>query len=864
MAERDDKKDLAPTLPSSPGSEATLLSGETQFRRLARGAVVGRYFVLDLVGEGGMGAVYSAYDPDLGRKVAIKLLKLSGEKVEDSRARLLREAQAMARLSHPNVLPVFDAGLLGEQLFVAMELVEGTTLWGWLSQRRRRRSDILRVFIAAGEGLAAAHAAGLIHRDFKPDNILLGKEGRPRVTDFGLAHVEGVEEPSVVRRAGGGGIAAGTSQTVAGEVAGTPAYMAPEQFAGAATDARTDQFAFCVALWEALTGERPFAGDAFWSIRRSVLAGVPRPPPRGAALPRALKRILLRGLARSPDARFPSMVELLDALRGVRDRWLIARRLAGWVVAAAVLGGVSGFALWRHHQEQARCAHEAEAVAGAAWTSQRRNEVATALAGAKLSDQAVQSVLSDLDERFRDWTTAQAAACEAARTSRDGSALALRCLERRELRAEAVTRLLAQPSQQLAGSVDALLDGLRRPSDCLARTATPASPPRQDLRWLRAADEECSALSSSDRYDEVLECVAVPLKQARALGAAAEAADLELVQALAQLNGKGPDGVLPMLLEAMRDADAASYDELSLEVRIRLMSYYTIYVSRLGDAEAMALDADAWLRRLGSPPWLDLELTDTRADLASYQRHDADAVALYRRAIVLGEQVYGSKSAELGYRHNNLASQFTATGHHAEATLECEAAIRIIEGAAVHSPVNLATAWTNLAINRAYQGQLDTARAAIDRSDEILAAAGSQAAPYLVWNKELRAEVQEWAGDLGAASRLFDEALAHRELLEPSTAAAALAGRARILVSQGRGAEALPIAEEAEKLVHESPDRLALMQAQLGLSCALWATGQHERALAMAAEALTNSAGPEDGFMRGRVEAWVAARKREK
>jgi serine/threonine protein kinase len=231
---------------------------------LGRGDRLGRYVIIDLLGSGGMGVVYTAYDPDLDRRVALKLLRPDRGPSwgETGRLRLLREAQAIARLSHPNVIAVYDAGSFGDQVFVAMEFIEGGTLRQWLEERPPWR-EVLDRFLLAGRGLAAAHAAGLVHRDFKPDNVLLSRDGRVRVMDFGLARPIG--EPSRMEEwrapAGSGGNLA-SPLTQWGEALGTPGYMAPEQLRGEASDARSDQFSFCVSLYEALYGERPFLGDS--------------------------------------------------------------------------------------------------------------------------------------------------------------------------------------------------------------------------------------------------------------------------------------------------------------------------------------------------------------------------------------------------------------------------------------------------------------------------------------------------------------------------------------------------------------------------------------------------------------------------
>src|SRR4051812_10268762 len=247
---------LGPQPPRQPGEP------------LPRGSAVGRYVVLERIGSGGMGVVYAAYDPELDRKVALKLLRPDRAGAAGEAAlRLQRGAQAIARLSDPHVVAVYDAGTFGDQVFVAMELMEGRTLRQWLGEGKRGWREIVDVFVAAGRGLAAAHAAGLVHRDFKPDNVLLGTDGRVKVADFGLARPVGDADPgggeaALMESPGSRGLLA-TPLTEWGVAMGTPAYMAPEQLRGERADARSDQFSFCVALWEALYGRKPFAGESF-------------------------------------------------------------------------------------------------------------------------------------------------------------------------------------------------------------------------------------------------------------------------------------------------------------------------------------------------------------------------------------------------------------------------------------------------------------------------------------------------------------------------------------------------------------------------------------------------------------------------
>ncbi len=325
-------------LARSAGPEAPAPGGEP----------AGRYEILEPIGAGGMGVVYAARDQKLRRTVALKTLQPggTGEATEARmRERLLREARAMARLSHPNVLAVYDVGELDGQVFLAMELVEGRTLTAWLREERRSWREVLGVFLDAARGLAAAHAAGLIHRDFKPDNVLVGADGRVRVTDFGLASVLA---PVPGDRVGDGDFQPTRSVTVTA-LAGSPAYMAPEQLRGEPVDARADVFGYCVALYEALHGERPFRGDSLAELEGAIRRGEVHRPWRGSGVPSWLRRALLRGLRHEPEERFQSMDALLAALeRGRRSaRWRTVGAAA--LVALAVVALLGG-ARWRAQQ----------------------------------------------------------------------------------------------------------------------------------------------------------------------------------------------------------------------------------------------------------------------------------------------------------------------------------------------------------------------------------------------------------------------------------------------------------------------------------------------------------------------------------
>jgi WD40 repeat protein/tRNA A-37 threonylcarbamoyl transferase component Bud32 len=360
--------------------------GAGRARTLEAGEAIARFTVLRKLGEGGMGIVYAAYDDELDRKIAIKVVR--AERVDElTRARVLREAQAMAKLSHPNVVQIYDVGVHHEQVYVAMEFVAGPTLAAWTkvwteqaaAGGRAAWPEILAHYVEAGRGLAAAHAVGLVHRDFKPVNAIVGEDGRVRVLDFGIARPIAPREASLglvaetrtgpspalrlVEGEGDTNVSGTGTLTKTGALVGTPAYMSPEQFAGGAVDARSDQFGFCVALWEALHGERPFEGRTPGALLFAMQSGEIRSPPSsgpGAVVPSWLRERIRRGLACEPDERWPSMDALLAALLDdpAHRRRRAAKLVLGVGLALALVSGAFAFA----HVQQV----EAEATTAAA------------------------------------------------------------------------------------------------------------------------------------------------------------------------------------------------------------------------------------------------------------------------------------------------------------------------------------------------------------------------------------------------------------------------------------------------------------------------------------------------------------------
>ena len=342
--ERDERALLAAHLNTCDPCCTFVAALDPETRPGGAGLRVDRYDLGELLGAGAMGLVYAAYDPRLERRVAVKLLRTPGS--PDERAalsrRMWREACAMAQLSHPNVVTVFDVGVVDDRVFIAMELVSGQSLSAWCRAAPRTLEQRVAVLLAAGDGLAAIHGAGLVHRDFKPDNVLIDGAGRARVSDFGIAAAVGdsvelaasTPTPTLLDRL-----------TMTRSLLGTPAYMAPEQLDGFVADARSDQFGFCVALYESAFDARPFAGTTVLDRRAAIEAGAIRAPLRRDRAARRVFEVVRRGLAVDPAARYPSMRALLDELgpprRSSRAPWLAA------VAAVAMLAAATAYVLGR-------------------------------------------------------------------------------------------------------------------------------------------------------------------------------------------------------------------------------------------------------------------------------------------------------------------------------------------------------------------------------------------------------------------------------------------------------------------------------------------------------------------------------------
>jgi serine/threonine protein kinase/tetratricopeptide (TPR) repeat protein len=852
---------------------------------LARGAAIGRYMVLGLVGRGGMGDVYVAHDPKLARKVAVKLVRTRGEGgVEDaaSRMRLLREAQAIAKLSHPNVVVVHDVGTFRDHVFVAMEFVEGQTVAGWLHAAPRAWPEVLAVYQAAGRGLAAAHQAGMVHRDFKPENVMVGRDGQVRVMDFGLARQvpadgggdgEGVRDGDgaanrTVSGASGDSTAPDAEQsldatmriggrvpaqprspseramlrdklTQTGMMVGTPAYMAPEQFVSRPTDARSDQFSFCVALYEGLYGCRPFEGKTIVALTTNVLSGNVSNAPSDTKVPAFVRRILLRGLAPDPAHRWPSMEALLDAL--ARDPAQARRGVlaaSGGVLAAAlvVVAATAGFrvsrpraALCAGGADQLSAVWEVDGGDGPRRASVRRAFLATSRSYAR---SALASVEQTLDRYAGAWKTMYEDACMAGHLpgGQAGQAASLRmaCLQDRLGRLKALVDLLAEADPTVvenAPGAASALPALDRCADTRLLGAVAAPPDdgaaRARVEAARRDLARVEAMGSSGQCRAGVEAGRKVVAEARALGY--QPLEAEALNALARAGHDclDPDEAVRLYKEALRAAVASRHDEAAVEAAVRLASVLADRLHAAGEARDWLELGRAILRPMGGAhPLLDAWALGASGLVSGREGDRQRALEQLQEALALQERTLGPRHLEVARALSDVGSALAELGRAQESITYFDRARRL--------------------------------------TAELLGPDHPQVAVYLVDR-----------GEALNALHLYDEALDdNRRALEIWKAAGASGfslatgdtALAESLLGLDRTREATEHLEEALRL-HEESKTPFFPATRFTLARALWPIADHRtRAVALAeeAEAEYERAGA-DASRLGEVKAWLRA-----
>jgi tetratricopeptide (TPR) repeat protein/predicted Ser/Thr protein kinase len=664
---------------------------------LERGTTVGRYVILDPLGKGGMGVVYRAFDPKLDRRVAIKLLHAGSA----SDAWLVREAHALARLSHPNVVAVYDVGTAGNRVFIAMELVDGDTLRAWLRERRTWR-EAVPVLIAAGYGLAAAHASGLVHRDFKPENVIVGRDGRTRVMDFGLARLEG--EPATDDDAPSSPHVA-AHLTMPGTVIGTPAYMAPELESQPA-DARSDQFSYGVTLYEALHQERPG-----------------KSPRQRVRVPARLRRIAMRAIARDPAARFRSMDELLAALAdeiGPRRRPVL---FAVGALAASAAGIASYVALTHSPPEQCT---GADAQLAGAWDIGVKLRVRAAFeaTGSPQAKTASAAVERAVEQYATDWVAASTESCVATRVRGEQTAevqsLRQACLDQRLRELRALTGRLATADRDLVDRGSSVVSGLEPVGYCanIAALLAPAKPPdepRDKVREFQTALADMRADNAIGHYTQALATSNRALVIADELRELAWKAETLLHRgaAFAALNRLDESNA------AFREAVWTGLEGHSEYIAAEAAGSTAFFASShnaAGEAQIWLDLAKVMVARSGHDPALEVIVLRAESSVAAARGDMAAALAAQQKVLASREQAFGRDSLELWLDHQAIALSFMTAGSYDKAIPHLERALALRESAVGKEHVNISELLDNLGVCYSRTGQPDKAHAAYDRA----------------------------------------------------------------------------------------------------------------------------------------------------
>lgn len=672
---------------------------------LARGDRLGRYVVLRALGSGGMGLVYEAHDTKLDRNVAIKLLR--DERTDEAdRVALLHEAKALARLSHPNVVAVFDRGFVDGRPYIVVERVEGENLSRWLTSRRRPWREVLRRFLQAGRGLAAIHRAGLIHCDVKPSNMIVDVRGRVRIIDLGLASIGSEMEP------GGNPVA----------TTGTPGFLAPEQLRGDPVDELSDQFAFCSAVWKGIFGTLPFGADTNAEQGERVAYGELDDGDNPRATPRWLSRILSKGLRDDPHSRYACMDELLVALdRDPRRRyrqWAIPGILLTMWVAAYSLSGRSIDSL---------CGGAEQKLIDT-WGQDHRTalrKVIRARAPIWAHESAV-LVVDTLDDYARRWSVMHREVCRATRVHGEQSEklmdLRMACLEERLEELGTTVRLLSNAGESLLSRAPSVAASLSRIERCADRSNLGALQPlpagrhrRNELDRARRQMAEVKSLQNVGRYAEAQPLAEAALAAAKTVGyRPAEARAALLLGANHGRMGRWSEAE-SSFYDALAAAQAGHADHSVARAWLDLV-IIGWGTGRFDDAERHARLADAAIDRLGGDPELEAKLDHRRGMLENRQHRFEAALAYFERARVTFEVLHGRGSPRVGQTLNNTAIALRHLGRHGEAAALYHQTIEIEQARFGQLTPSAAGALSNLSLLHLSMGELTKAEAFARRS----------------------------------------------------------------------------------------------------------------------------------------------------
>jgi serine/threonine protein kinase/tetratricopeptide (TPR) repeat protein len=791
---------------------AARAGSDNEESEIGSGRVIGRYTVLEALGAGATATVFSAYDAQLERIVALKVLRAQLAK-SDIGVRLFREAQAMARLRHPNVVTVYDVGTFGDRIYIAMEFVDGMTLRRWVQREPRPWREVLEVLKGAGRGLVAAHEAGLVHRDFKPDNVLVGSDGRVLVTDFGIARhdpstsdasgesgprtgVRTVAEKleSVRRDAGttaqailGGAASEATSTTETstlrswstssseplteeGAVLGTPGYIAPEHLFEGIDDARSDQFSFAVTMYVTLYGAHPFRFKNLMTYGEALQK--PHQAPPTSAVPAWVHAVIERGLAQNPEQRFATIADLLAALE--RDPWKRRRRWAigaGFAAAAIAMVGTYG----RHVTELRTKSREGEALMAPTWNPAIEQKLRGSFerTDPKRGADLARTVVGKLTIFARDWTETHRLISEATLIRREQDVATmerrLRCLERGREQFAALTDILAEGETGTAShAVDAVY-ALTRPSTCRTSDAAaiPGLPADPALRVRSLAAEhaiaQAVALQTAGANAQAERVIDQALPDVRAIPYPRAEAELLLIAAQAREDNGDKRASLDLHQSAFRAAERAADDVLAVRAAAGSAVLFAVWLDNQQDSERWIMIAEAIADRAGANNAVRANVLASRIAVNLIYGHVDKNVELQSELIELLERLYGEDDSRVAKAISNRSVTYFRM-HKPELALADAKRGAELQSRLVGPNHPLLAAWySNIGLYLADLNRWDEDKAVLVHALELQAGTAPGGATALIYVNLGEAELE--LGNVDAAVDILDKGMSLVEQL---------------------------------------------------------------------------------------------------
>ena len=862
------------------------------FRSKAAPVKIGRYTIIDRLGEGGMGVVYTAYDDKLDRKIAVKVMRSESERADSvGKARLLREAQAMARLAHPNIVTVHEVGEVDRQVFVAMEYIRGHSLDRWLEDPHPWR-EVLDVFMQAGRGLEAAHRAGLVHRDFQPQNGLVGREGAIKVLDVGLARSIGPGEVDASEALVPTSTAAikllDAHLTRTGALMGTPAYMAPEQHHGLPADARSDQFAFAVALFEGLYGQHPFDCTTLATLVIDVTSGKIHEPATANKVPTWLRRAVQRGMAVEPERRYASMSDMLTELG--RDPAVKRRRLFASTALAGLVGAASFGAATLSGGAPTVC-EGAEAELAGVWDGERKVAAERALlaTGVPYAAETWQRVAPVLDSYAADWAAMRTEACE---THRQGTHsdrlydLRTTCLDLRRAGLDALAEALTEADPTTVEKAATAAANLPRLASCadtqaLGQAVAPPDDPKvaERVLVLRQALTRAQTLGDAGKFRRALELVTPLRTEAEKIGYKPLLAEAELREGSLEMElGKLPEAETS-LSAALALGIASAADPVALEALSKRIFLRAALMSEPAAALGDVSYGRAFLERSAADPaakWLFVN------NIGVMYRHMGDvnaAEAAFHEFSSANDplQMPGLSDLQQAILLGNIGALYNdAAFDPGRAVAPYTKALRLAQTAlGPHHPTTLMIA-ANLGVADIERGKYSEAQAILDSTisdakesfggdSQIFAAflaqrgllelevhdfnaavktfqealslsrgAGSEDGPQNAWIVANLAAAHGGREDWAEASNLFDRAVELLEASDPIVLTSVLDIYGRMLCRKGDFAGCLDRFQRAVQLreAKQPPGTPSIGYALDGVGQALTKLGRHDEAQA--------------------------------